>query len=445
MGLAQGGIPGAAFGAMMSADPTLSNRRQANVNAEDTLRDTKVRQAQANLAATQSDIRFRDLMSAGQAKDNLIKSKQVDNYSDEFNIDYEKKAADVVSERSKLWGPPTQVVPNTDKAAIAHLEDLTKQDGAVGMWSELHTKDVTYAWDMRNMISNVGASVQTINDAAAARGGLQAPQINSQRFLAMKPEQQIEEVRKAQEFLDGMQNDPNKAEGQASIYATLLASRKAEPGFEMAHPGLLKKLETASALQQTMGQEHRRNANQDKIDVANAQGINRQNLANANPTTYFVGRTKDGTMVAGSPEELQASGVQGGYQKMPTEEVNKMNTARSLISGPDSLFNQLASDFRGVEAAGGLNALTSRWDEFMAGKGGFAGGPYTKLRTDLGLSNTALMQVHVGARGSSALMEHFEDLANAKRMDSHTLRAALQSEYTYLTTKAMLPKQPKGQ
>ena len=49
------------------------------------------------------------------------------------------------------------------------------------------------------------------------------------------------------------------------------------------------------------------------------------------------------------------------------------------------------------------------------------------------------MQVHVGARGSAAMMEHFADLANAKTMSGSTFLAALNTENKYVQMKAMLP------
>jgi hypothetical protein len=39
-----------------------------------------------------------------------------------------------------------------------------------------------------------------------------------------------------------------------------------------------------------------------------------------------------------------------------------------------------------------------------------------------------LMQAHTGNRGGSAMLEHFQDLANQKKMDAPTLKAAFGSE-----------------
>jgi hypothetical protein len=57
----------------------------------------------------------------------------------------------------------------------------------------------------------------------------------------------------------------------------------------------------------------------------------------------------------------------------------------------------------------------------------------------MGLATTALMQVHVGSRGGAFLLEHFDDLASAKKMDAPAFKAALDVENRYVTQKAMLP------
>jgi len=75
-----------------------------------------------------------------------------------------------------------------------------------------------------------------------------------------------------------------------------------------------------------------------------------------------------------------------------------------------------------------------------------AGDPlYTKLRTDTQLLSTAIMQAHVGSRGSESMLEHFKGLANAGKMDAPTLTAALQAEFHYVKGKALLPPKKAGQ
>jgi hypothetical protein len=92
-----------------------------------------------------------------------------------------------------------------------------------------------------------------------------------------------------------------------------------------------------------------------------------------------------------------------------------------------------------LDSEGKLGPLAGRWNDFMAGKFGAGDPEYAALRAKMGLSTTLLMQAHVGSRGGSALLEHFEDLANAGKMDGPTLKSAMGSEINYVQDKAMDP------
>ena len=81
-----------------------------------------------------------------------------------------------------------------------------------------------------------------------------------------------------------------------------------------------------------------------------------------------------------------------------------------------------------------LGPLNSRWDEFTAGKVGIPNQGYTQLRTDAGLLQTALMNMHVGARGGGQIMEHFKDLIDVSKQSPENLRAALGEIRDYAQT-----------
>ncbi len=78
-----------------------------------------------------------------------------------------------------------------------------------------------------------------------------------------------------------------------------------------------------------------------------------------------------------------------------------------------------------------LGPAASRWNEFMAGKVGAPNADFTKLRTDVGLLQTALMRMHVGARGGEQMMEHFRDLIDTSKQSPENLRAALEEIKSY--------------
>lgn len=72
-----------------------------------------------------------------------------------------------------------------------------------------------------------------------------------------------------------------------------------------------------------------------------------------------------------------------------------------------------------------LGPLASRWNEFMAGKVGAPNPEFTQLRTNIGLLQTLLMRMHVGARGGQQIMEHFTDLLNSAKQSPENLQAAM--------------------
>jgi hypothetical protein len=133
-------------------------------------------------------------------------------------------------------------------------------------------------------------------------------------------------------------------------------------------------------------------------------------------------------------------------------ENEKVTNARSLLT----VFNNNDSDDLGImqlaaklDKEGKLGPAASRFQDWLNRSGsvvtnlaGFdAGDPdVQRLFTKLGLSTTGLMQVHVGARGSAQMLEHFEDLAKAKSMSPAAFRAAIDTENSYVKMKAMLPQ-----
>jgi len=97
-----------------------------------------------------------------------------------------------------------------------------------------------------------------------------------------------------------------------------------------------------------------------------------------------------------------------------------------------------------LDKAGKLGVVASRWNEFLSGTLGAGDPDYTALRTRLGLATTKLMQAHVGSRGGSYMLEHFEDLANAKKLNAENLRAGIDQELRYVNDLSMLPSSGGG-
>lgn len=96
----------------------------------------------------------------------------------------------------------------------------------------------------------------------------------------------------------------------------------------------------------------------------------------------------------------------------------------------------------------GLGPTAGRWREFTAGKVGISDPAFTQLRTNMGLLQTLLMRMHVGARGGEYIMKHFQDLINEGKQSPDNLKAALGEIGAYadqLLKEKETPTQTQGQ
>ena len=92
-----------------------------------------------------------------------------------------------------------------------------------------------------------------------------------------------------------------------------------------------------------------------------------------------------------------------------------------------------------------LGPLAGRWNEFMTGKVGAPNKQFAQLRTDVGLLQTLLMRMHVGARGGGEIMQHFESLINAGSQSPETMAGALNSIESYAHDVLSETKTPPAQ
>lgn len=150
---------------------------------------------------------------------------------------------------------------------------------------------------------------------------------------------------------------------------------------------------------------------------------------------------KTGKSVLVSQSEAKTMGLTGPM-KAEGSDVSKAMAARHflpLADNPDPGNPGIKQQIDALEKAGKLGPLASRWNDFLAGKYGAGDPDFERLRVSMGLSTTLLMNLHVGSRGGSYMMEHFEDLANSKKMDAGTLKAGVDQELKYAKDRAMLP------
>jgi hypothetical protein len=156
-------------------------------------------------------------------------------------------------------------------------------------------------------------------------------------------------------------------------------------------------------------------------------------------TKMYQATDEEGNVVAGSMDELKSAGVSKGITKADDDTAKKVTVARQLTS-PSGLFSLINQDMRALDAKGKMGStVTSRLNDALLQKAG-SDPDYAPLFVHTHLLATALMQSHVGSRGSSDMMEEFKKLADSGKMNASTLRASLGAEYKYVNEKAMRPK-----
>jgi hypothetical protein len=207
-----------------------------------------------------------------------------------------------------------------------------------------------------------------------------------------------------------------------------------------------KMLESQERAKGTQAQQETANAiRQQTSELARQSAEDRHSTAIMKPV---VGEDAEGNSILTSVEDARKQGLKN-LTTADADLQNKSMAARHWLTlankqgdTPETMgINQLIDK---MDKAGKLGVVASRWNDFMAGKVGAGDPDFTALRAKMGLANTKLMQAHVGSRGGSFMLEHFEDLANAKKMNAETLKAAVGSETNYMQDVAMLPKSKQG-
>jgi hypothetical protein len=159
---------------------------------------------------------------------------------------------------------------------------------------------------------------------------------------------------------------------------------------------------------------------------------------------------RSGNMVVLPKSQADQIGMRD-YMQASDDVVNKSLAARHWLNlalkpgdpaSKDPADQSIMQLINNLDSEGKLGPLASRWNDFLAGKFGSGDPEYAALNAKLGLSTTLLQQAHVGNRGGAQLLEHFEDLANQKKMDGPTLKAGFQSEINYMRDKAGDPNPP---
>jgi hypothetical protein len=208
-------------------------------------------------------------------------------------------------------------------------------------------------------------------------------------------------------------------------------------------------------------------AAQSRAQFAQSEGIRQALLANAQSSTkdredaqsrkpVQATEPSTGKLVFTNYGDAVSKGYKDIVDSTGTEQ-NKINAARQWIplaskmsdtSDPDKMGTlQLIQELDKKKA---LGPFASRFNEVMTGKvgsGDLTSDPetramYSALRTKLELANSLLLNVHVGQRGGSYMMEQFKNLADSGKMSADTLKNGVKSELNYAEDRAMSPSRP---
>jgi hypothetical protein len=258
-------------------------------------------------------------------------------------------------------------------------------------------------------------------------------------FMSLTPEQQKSSYDKIHNLIMGnkISGDPlpaNEIPGQINWLTRRLDSYKKDPKADPAVADLIQS--NIDDLKAREAGNKRYADEQSTRDVAKAAAIAGARADVKNTGALMMGSLADGRQIAGTEDELKAAGAKT-ITKLPASESGKVIVARQMVA-PDGLFHNVSEDIKELEKTNQIGVAASRWADFMSGKVG-NGPEFAKLRADMGLLATALMQAHVGSRGSDAMREHFLHLADYRVADAPTLKGALSREFKYVMEKAAYP------
>jgi hypothetical protein len=165
--------------------------------------------------------------------------------------------------------------------------------------------------------------------------------------------------------------------------------------------------------------------------------------------------TETGRTIAGPLSMAEAQNATD-IAEVPAQEVRDIINARGAVrimtkvgdpknpetNGTLQLIDSLDKDKK-------LGLLASRWNSFMTSGVGASPDDDPRIITLMNknmLGDTATMLAHFGASGgrSPQMLQHFMDLANAKKMDAVTLKAGIKAMADYMQDKGMMPSKQGG-
>jgi hypothetical protein len=183
-------------------------------------------------------------------------------------------------------------------------------------------------------------------------------------------------------------------------------------------------------LRAILDKDYERKAKDDK-DIFDKNAKQKQTETTANATVKAAnvraGATVEAAHVAANSREKVAN-----TKSQSAKQLGLTAATRTMQETAPKVIN-LANKVKALldKVGDDLGPIDGRFSDFMAGKVGTENPDYIALKTDAGLLTTALMRMHVGARGGSQIMEHFKNMVNVGYQSPANLRAALEEITSY--------------
>ena len=199
-----------------------------------------------------------------------------------------------------------------------------------------------------------------------------------------------------------------------------------------------KTQQDAIADQRRLLNEQKEQATQEKTEKAEMTLVRRRDPNTGRSAVMPLSQAKKEKYPAEQLEEVPAA-EKGGIQdaRAAVHLINKQGKQPE-----DEGILQLID---GLDKDGKLGVVTTRLNSWLAGGVGTLPGDDPRILTLLDkaeLAMTLTMKAHFGASGgrSPQMLEHFLNLANAKKMDAGALRAGFKAVGNYMADKAELPE-----
>lgn len=216
-----------------------------------------------------------------------------------------------------------------------------------------------------------------------------------------------------------------------------------------------KALESQEHAVGTRNQQEQTNAFKQQAQAmmaqAHALAANRANEAEEKSGMKWASWTdpKSGRTVAGPVSAARTAGATDATE-VPAQEIRDIQNARSTYHIITKVGDPSKPETNGVlqlidelDKEGQLGVLASRYNRMVTQGVGASPGDDPRIITLIDknmLGQTGAMLTHFGASGgrSPQMLQHFEDLANAGKMDGVTLRAGTKAIADYMHDKGMI-------